>query len=1396
MPFANPNKIRKRKDELEQRMSQKRLVYENDVNTSPAAIKKENLKNSRNGSSRHTMYNDVNQEQSYVFDQFEDARSREHDVEDNPWSRDGDSGDIESGGSSGDIQPLTFKKPQKKSAKERRREMEARYASSGSGSDEGSDGGMEMSYDLDELGQSSDGELSGEIRDQSSTSKTFKMDDSGNSIPNNSQASTLSNEDSAKDQRKKKLDKIPLNSRKSHALHMSVNMTGDVHGSPTKRAPPRSKSSDAASDMLGNFDEEASGSTDVRSAASGSRGTSSKGSKSTRKRTPMPPRSKSSTDAPDDISNSRKPPPPPPRSKSSTDAPDDISDRRKPPQDFQKSRSGELHQGDLERRAPSPRTTSAPSPRTPSASSSSGRKPKVGDLQGMFDQELPLQSTDSRSTASGSRGGLSKGGKSTRHNMPPSRSKSTDEAPGDFLKSGKPPQDPREAQEMNKSDLQQEELERRAPSPRTPSASSSSGRKPKVGDLQGMFDQELPLQSTDSRSTASGSRGGLSKGGKSTQHNMSPSRSKSTNEAPGDFLKSGKPPQDPRNAQDMNKSDLEQEELERRAPSPRTASASSGRKLEGGDLQGRFDQEVPLKSADARSIASGSRGALSKREKSIRHNAPPSRSKSTTEPPSDFLKRGVIPPQDPRDLQQEDLERCGPSRSATDLVGATGGNGRNSKGGDLQGRFDKEVPSKSADARSIASGSIGALSKGGKSILRNGPPSRSKSTTEAPGEGGKPRPILRNVPPSRSKSTTDSPRNLFGNFLSGGKPRQDPRKEQELNKSRDLQQEDLQRRAAPHSASDVIASGGNGRKPKSGELQGMFDKEPPLHSTDSRSVGANAASRDTISKGGKSAGRIAVQMRDTDRLLRGRGPGPGMERQDSSRPGGSGLQRQGSVRPGMARQESSPSGQVGGRSVSREPSKRDNMSREPSRNRSLSRDPSSRGGGLSRGMSQNRSLSREPSSRAGLSRGMSRNRSMSREPSSREGLSRGMSGSRSMSREPSSREGLSRGMSGSRSMSREPSSRGGGLSRGMSRNRSMSRGPSSREGMARGMSRSRSMSRDPSKRDRRSRGIPRGRSGSRGDPNKPESARSRESARSNRSQRPGFDRADGRVRVDKRGGGGRRDMRYNDMARRYLRQNLESPPKTLVIIWLVVAAELCMDLVTTIISFLALVKEASCCDQTIDLGPLPLSVTIPFFILIITELCFLARAIRLTLWPPKFEFRSKEDDVDKHWLIRRCMCCFYRWNVKMLFKYINWFVLLNPFFGAVVAWMLLYQSSKNECFAVLGLEAASLLLHFLSVYLEGERQTLCSILFHCIPVLPFFVSIVVILVYLQQGGVCYLVEDALFWYEGCQLCPDDAPPIDGFCRGENETLIEVLPAELLQADFCSPERNFCFFVYE
>jgi hypothetical protein len=255
------------------------------------------------------------------------------------------------------------------------------------------------------------------------------------------------------------------------------------------------------------------------------------------------------------------------------------------------------------------------------------------------------------------------------------------------------------------------------------------------------------------------------------------------------------------------------------------------------------------------------------------------------------------------------------------------------------------------------------------------------------------------------------------------------------------------------------------------------------------------------------------------------------------------------------------------------------------------------------------------------------------------------------------------------------------------------------------------------------------------------------------------------------------------------------PTRALIILWLVLAAELVMDIVTTVISFNALVRDGYCCGKVIDLGRLPLGITIPFFLLILIELTLLIYSVKLTL------FRAKEDTEIEEMQRQEAP----KWKGKgegklfvlpqvhnkdgiIWFRFINVLVLLNPFFGCLVAWMLLYQSNKRECFSVLGLEAASLLLHWASVYLEGNKQTWYSRLIHCIPLIPFLVTVLVILIYIQEGGVCYLVADSLFWYEGCLICEDGSlPDGDGLCPGDDKGA---------QGDFCGNEtESFCFYEY-
>mmetsp|Transcript_15146 Transcript_15146/g.24508 ORF Transcript_15146/g.24508 Transcript_15146/m.24508 type:complete len:396 (-) Transcript_15146:72-1259(-) len=352
------------------------------------------------------------------------------------------------------------------------------------------------------------------------------------------------------------------------------------------------------------------------------------------------------------------------------------------------------------------------------------------------------------------------------------------------------------------------------------------------------------------------------------------------------------------------------------------------------------------------------------------------------------------------------------------------------------------------------------------------------------------------------------------------------------------------------------------------------------------------------------------------------------------------------------------------------------------------------------------------------------------------------------------------------------------------------------------------------------------------------------------------------------------------------------PPKSLVFIWILMAAELGFDLVTTIIAFAATIGDQYCCGNTIFLGPLPLTTTIPFFLLILAELSFLGRAILLTLWPSGFgdpewansaeekegagfevelaeartgtedpdsseerdmpvttcgkanEGSEKEDEEielsardgvavsmgqckeyepqyigaansknDAKFSLRRLLCGCMKWKARVVLNVLNLLTLLNPFFGCLIAWMLLYKSDKNEAFVVLGLEGFSIILHFISVRLEGGLRTWCSRLIHSITVLPFLVSVILMLVYLREGGVCYVVESQLFLFSGCELCPDtfEPPDANGMCGNatlsgaggvvedfENFDITNIgalAERGAYQGSYCSEKVNFCFYPF-
>jgi hypothetical protein len=172
----------------------------------------------------------------------------------------------------------------------------------------------------------------------------------------------------------------------------------------------------------------------------------------------------------------------------------------------------------------------------------------------------------------------------------------------------------------------------------------------------------------------------------------------------------------------------------------------------------------------------------------------------------------------------------------------------------------------------------------------------------------------------------------------------------------------------------------------------------------------------------------------------------------------------------------------------------------------------------------------------------------------------------------------------------------------------------------------------------------------------------------------------------------------------------------------------------------------------------------------------------------------------------------------MIMAILGLLVILNPFCGCLLAWILMYQSDKDEAFVVLGLECGSLVLHFISVWLEGAVKTFRNFLIQLIPTIPVFSSIGLTVFYLKQGGICYSVEREHFGFQGCELCDDGYPPWEGLCYYPNGTAYPMITTNIFDIDnlndfdsltlrtvqtgYCQedhplgPPLSFCFYAYE
>jgi hypothetical protein len=263
--------------------------------------------------------------------------------------------------------------------------------------------------------------------------------------------------------------------------------------------------------------------------------------------------------------------------------------------------------------------------------------------------------------------------------------------------------------------------------------------------------------------------------------------------------------------------------------------------------------------------------------------------------------------------------------------------------------------------------------------------------------------------------------------------------------------------------------------------------------------------------------------------------------------------------------------------------------------------------------------------------------------------------------------------------------------------------------------------------------------------------------------------------------------------------DFEQPPKSLILIWALVSAELGLDLVTTGIAFSAfLAKPGTCCGSSINNGLFPLATTIPFFFLVIAELIFLLRSIKLTLFPSWMMNQAEEVDPEDR---KKSCCC--GCTPKVMIWLVNLLTVINPFFGFAIAWLLMYQADQTDALTVMGLEAATIILHFLAVYLEKGATTWKLKLMHSIIIVPFLGTLGINLWYMYRGGVCYDTLLETFWYKGCEICPNGRWPVnDTLCPtttlvdGVNETTYESYEFwDLDSATNCVEDTQTCWFPF-
>ena len=74
---------------------------------------------------------------------------------------------------------------------------------------------------------------------------------------------------------------------------------------------------------------------------------------------------------------------------------------------------------------------------------------------------------------------------------------------------------------------------------------------------------------------------------------------------------------------------------------------------------------------------------------------------------------------------------------------------------------------------------------------------------------------------------------------------------------------------------------------------------------------------------------------------------------------------------------------------------------------------------------------------------------------------------------------------------------------------------------------------------------------------------------------------------------------------------------------------------------------------------------------------------------------------------------------------------------------------------------------------------------HLVPLVPFTVTCFVVWYYLERGGICFIVKDGQFWFDGCEMCADGWPPdANGLCPDGDIPIQDTYCGENIGEQFC------------